>query len=784
MGVVYRGRDIRLDRDVALKFLPPDLSADEDANTRFMQEARTASALHHPNVCAIYDIGETDDGALFMVMPLYAGNTIKYRLADGPVGSQRAADIVGQVARGLSAAHGRGVVHRDIKPDNIMLTDDGHAVILDFGVAKLRGELGLTKSGVTVGTAYYMSPEQIRGDEVDGRSDLWSLGVVYYQLLTGRRPFEGDYEQAVSYAILNKEPDWTGLSEAEHSVVSRLLEKESADRFASADELIAALPGGRDESSAELPVAARSSTQHDRPAAPRSETDKLPERSKFLLGKRTVIGIASVLALAVAVAILQPWKSGAPDSASDVAASESASTDSDRRAIAVLPFTNLRDDPETDFLGYATADQVISSLSYVRNLNVRPASSVREYEGRDVNPQEVGAELEVDYVVVGNYLRQADRMRLTVEMVDVHSNEMVWSEPIEVGSGDVFAIQDLVSERVLDRLNIAFSEQERDRMQADVSSDPLAYEYYLRSLPQPRTVEGNRIAMDLLHQSIQLDSTYAPAWSELGFRQRSQAFFGLGGTEMYSAAELSFDRALELNPNLISALADVSTTQTESGQTDEAYELAERAIQLNPNHAVAHFARGYALRYAGMIDESVAEMRRAIELDPNNLRFRSCGLTYMRAGLYDEARRALAIDDESAYPIWAGGVSYILRVLDRIEDFEGDGGLPVAVSRAFRAALNGEHEEGLKEARFIEAAGLIDGENDYITATNYCMNGDAEGCLRNLRAAVENGYFNYPDLKRTPLLDLVRGTPEYAEIMEHARQKHERFKAKYFGGSG
>jgi hypothetical protein len=189
-----------------------------------------------------------------------------------------------------------------------------------------------------------------------------------------------------------------------------------------------------------------------------------------------------------------------------------------------------------------------------------------------------------------------------------------------------------------------------------------------------------------------------------------------------------------------------------------------------------------------MIDESVAEMRIAIELDPNNLRFRSCGLTFMRAGLYDEARRALAIDDESAYPIWASGVSYILegrldearRVLDRIEGFEGDGGLPAAVSRAFRAALNGQYEAGLKEARFIEEAGLIDGENDYITATNYCMNGDAEGCLRNLRAAVENGYFNYPDLKRTPLLELVHGTAEFSEILDNARQKHERFKAKYF----
>jgi len=198
MGVVYKARDTKLDRDVALKFLPPDLSRDQEANERFMQEAKAASALNHENVCVVYDIKETEDGRLFIVMPLYDGQTLKYRYEAGSLDSDQAVDIVRQIASGLAAAHDKGITHRDIKPANIMVTDSGRVIILDFGLAKLTGGLDLTKTGSTVGTAFYMSPEQVRGESVDARADLWSLGVVFYQLLTGKRPFDGEYEQAVS----------------------------------------------------------------------------------------------------------------------------------------------------------------------------------------------------------------------------------------------------------------------------------------------------------------------------------------------------------------------------------------------------------------------------------------------------------------------------------------------------------------------------------------------------------------------------------------------------------
>jgi serine/threonine protein kinase len=765
MGVVYKARDTKLKRDVALKFLPTELSRDEEANERFVQEAQAASTLNHPNICTVHAIEETPDGKLYIVMPLYEGNTLKYRIDDDSLSEAQAIDIARQIAEGLAAAHKKGIVHRDIKPANVMLTDEGQVIILDFGLAKLTGGLDLTRTGSTVGTAFYMSPEQIRGENVDARADLWSLGVVFYQLLTGKRPFEGQYEQAISYSILNHDPLTDAvLSEADRTILKRLVAKNPDERFSSAEELIVAL------------------------SKPPGHEKKL-ERKSFILGKSTFYGIAVLLALVAVVAVLRPWESVPLETGPDLATEQTS--EPDRHAIAVLPFTNLRPDSETDFLGYATADQVIGSLSYVKNLNVRPASSIREYDGRSYNAQEAGKELHVDYVVAGNYLRQDDQMRLTVEMVDVQSNEIVWKEPIEVASGDVFVIQDIVSKTVLEKLEVTFSTQELDRMQADVSTHPLAYEYYLRAVSHPRSVTGNELALNLLGQSLALDSTFAPTWSELGFRRHSLGLFGMAGDDMSHSAEAAFDRALALNPELISAIADISTYYTDAGRTDEAYELALRAIEINPNNAMSHFARGYVLRYAGMMEESEDEMRLALDLDSTNIRFRSAGLTLMVNEQFDDARRAYAIDKPSVYYAWSTAASYMRQ--DRNEDasrvleLAGDvsqAGLPGTRVQSLKSFLSGEYEDVILISQIVEAARLVDGEAHYYNALGFCLSGDQEGCVRNLRRAVEIGYFNYPNLARDPWLDAIRGTPKFEEVLEKARVKHERFKAKYFGNEG
>ncbi|HUF09759.1 MAG TPA: FlgO family outer membrane protein [Rhodothermales bacterium] len=768
MGIVYRGLDTRLEREVALKFLPAELSRDDDANQRFMQEAKAASALNHPSVCPVYDIGETADKRVFIVMPLYIGNTLKYRLVDGPLDASVASEVTRQVAQGLMAAHERGIVHRDIKPDNIMVTDEGRAVILDFGLAKLIGGLDLTRTGSTVGTAFYMAPEQIRGEEVDARADLWSLGVVFYQMLTGTRPFDGDYEQAVSYAILQYEPDFQAPAlEPYAHVLKRLLAKDKSERFSTANELILAL---------------------EPRVADRTPLPPAGGRKSFLLGKRTWVGIAIFAALAAALAVVRQAADPSTQPAADVSAKETGST---RRAIAVLPFTNLRSDPQTDFLGYAMADQVIGSLSYVRNINVRPAGSVRVYQNQRYDAHQAGKELGVHYVVSGNYLSQDDRMRLTVELIDVASNEIVWTQPIEVRSSDVFEIQDIVARALLDRLEVSFSEDERSRMQSDVSSDPLAYEYYLRALSHPRTVEGDGLAIELLEQSLAVDSMFAPAWSELGFRRHGLGMFGMAGPKVSRSSEAAFERALELNPDLLSALADLSTYFTDAGRTDEAYEMAMRAIELNPSNAMGHFARGYALRYAGVMDESERSMRMAMSLDSTNTRFRSAGITLMLIGKYDDAEKAFAIDYGSAY--YHGFMGEMRLLQNRPDeaamhfrkavslDWEGLEG-PRAM--AGLASLSGDYQRGLAVAKQFEQASLLDAEVTYRNSHRYCAHRDLDSCNRLLREAIDQGYFNYPDIKSTPFLNLIRGTPAFEESLEQARQKHEQFKARHFPDRG
>jgi serine/threonine protein kinase/Flp pilus assembly protein TadD len=766
MGVVYRAHDTKLDRDVALKFLPPELSRDEQANERFVREAKAASALNHQNVCVVHDIRETDDDRLYIVMPLYEGNTLKYRLSEASFTHEQALDIARQMAFGLEAAHRKGIVHRDIKPANVMVTDEARVVILDFGLAKLTGMLDLTKTGSTVGTAYYMSPEQLRGDEVDERTDLWSLGVVLFQLLTGKRPFEGEYEQSVSYAILNRDPIADlDLPDELKQVLGRLLEKDPEDRYQTAAEVAAEL--------------APTTTK----AAEASPGEPLRrERKDFILGRRTVYGVAVLLALLGAIALLKPWE-WVSESRSQLAGP------GERHTIAVLPFSNLRSDPESDYLGYAMADQVIGSLSYVKNLNVRPASSVRQFQDADYTAKQLGEHLGVDYVVAGNYLMQDDRMRLTVELVDVDSDEIIWTEPIEVRSEDVFEMQDIVTSTVLDRLEVSFSQDEEARMRIDVSASPEAYDYYLRAVSHPRTKEGNQIALELLEQSIALDSTFAPAWSQLGFRRHALGMFGLEGSEVSHSAEAAFKKALELNPELVSALVDLSTYYTDAGRTDEAYELAQRVLEVNPNSAMAHFANGYVLRYAGMVDESLRHMMRAWELDSTNTRFRSIGHNFQATGDYNRAIRFFAVDAPSPYYL-----AHMARQLHRLGKVDRSipfyrsaitadpDGAESLISIAFLSAIINQYEEGREAARSLQEADPVDGEIHTTIAGAFCMNRSRDECNRALRYSVESGNFNYPRFLVDPFLEPIRGTPEFEETMQLAREKHERFKSKYFSG--
>lgn len=758
MGVVYRAHDHRLDRPVALKFLPAAWSEDASAKARFLREARAASGLDHPNIYTIYEIGEAEDGGLFIVTPLYDGQTLKYRLADGPPPIDDVRSIIRQLLEALATAHRAGITHRDVKPANVMVTDSGTVKLLDFGLAKLSADVHFTREGTTLGTAAYMSPEQAMGRPVDHRTDLWSVGVILYEMLAGRRPFEGEYDQAVIYSVLNQDPVPVETLRPDApgelvTVVHRLLQKAPDARFESAEAVLATLDAGVSE-----------------PA---------PLRAGGTL-RRWVA--AAVLIAAAGIAGLL-WL-GRP--AGEQSERRAVHADENRSSIAVMPFSNLNGDPQTDFLRYALADQIIGALSYVRELLVRPSSSIRPFVDKTYSTRSAGEELSVDYLLNGTYLRQADEMRLTIELVDVSSDEIIWREPLQLKYENAFQVQDAVSEKVLHRLEVEFSDAERRRMTHDVPKDPLAYDYYLQAISYPQTKDGNRRAVETLQRALAVDSTFAPAWNELGFRWQRIGQYALGGEDVIERAERAFLKSLDLNPSLLGALGNLSTLSTDTGRTLEGIRLADRMLEINPSSALGHFARGYALRYAGQTDESVQEMYAAIRLDSTDTRFRSAGISFVVAGDLDAAERAFRIDRGSLYTdAWLGEVMVRrgetdagLRILHEVARRDSNGLLGLW-SQGLVSALEGRYEEGLAAARQWERSGIVDVEAQYYLAALYCINHDADACIRALKRAVMGGYFNIDNLVNDRFVATAREDSRFEAILRLAREKQAAFKRAY-----
>ena len=763
MGVVYKAEDTKLDRFVALKFLPQHLSQADEEKKRFIHEAKAASALDHPNICTIHEIDETEDGQMFIAMACYEGESLKEKIEHGPLTIEEAIDVATQISQGLAKAHSKEIIHRDIKPANLLITEDDTVKIVDFGLAKLAGRTMLTKEGTTLGTASYMSPEQTQGTEVDRRTDIWALGVVLYEMLTGKQPFAGDYEQAVMYSIMNEDPEpvtglRTGVPMELERIVNKALKKSPADRYQSLDEMLVDLKAVRAE-----PAAGK-----DR-ALPK-QSSKAPLR----------VGLFFLATLLVASGIFYWWQTSS-DSQGPAPVSV--------QRLAVLPFINIRQDPETDFLGFALADQIIGSLSYLQNILVRPSSSIRPYQDQTLDRQTAGADLRVDLILTGNYLKEANTIRLNVELIDVDANEMIWREAIEVEYVNAFALQDIVSEKVIERLKLQFSQDERARMQSDVSQNPLAYEYYLRAIASPSTTAGDLLAIEMLKNSIQLDSSYAPAFSELGWRRQQYGNYRLVGVQEISKAEQAYQRALSLNNELLTTLWYLSALYTETDRAEKGVELARKMLTINPHNAQAHFALGYVYRYAGMLEESEKEYDRALAIDPGNRRFRSAGITYDCLGKYEKAIQACNLDKGSSFALVTiarifyrqGKMQKAIATCNTLLTQEQAGVSTFSFfSTAIRALAESETETARTAMTELEQAHPADAEIWFLIAEIYGLIGDAVSTARTLEEAVNRGYFNYPWMVSDSFFDGVRSAPEFQRVLEMAKVRHEAFKEKFF----
>ncbi len=455
--------------------------------------------------------------------------------------------------------------------------------------------------------------------------------------------------------------------------------------------------------------------------------------------------------------------------------------------IAVLPFSNTRPDSETDYLGFAIADQIIGSLIYLKNISVRPSGSIRKYEKQTIDPIIAGYDLKVDYVLIGNYLMEADIIRLNIELIKVNTNEMIWREPIEVDFNNAFELQDIVAQKVVKGLNVQFTQKELNRIKKDIPVNPLAYEYYLRSISYPLSNEGDQLAIKMLNKSIELDSGYAPAYNQLGDRIHRLSIYGLPNPEEPKRAENLYLKALSLNEELIGALSNLAMLYTETARIGEAVDIVRKMLDINLNNAEAHFSLGYIYRYAGMNTEAILEMEKAVSLAPENSTFRSIIITYLWAGDYEKAFEAGRMFKESPF-IFSyqgqalfrqGNQKQAVEYMDKAISLEPDGAMALILN-GIKASIKGNKKEGLAAMLKFEELNLADAEAWYFNSGYYGLLGDNESCIRCLQKAVDKGFFNYPCMVNDFFLDSLRDDPEFQEILEEAKEKHLAFKTRFF----
>jgi eukaryotic-like serine/threonine-protein kinase len=788
-GTVYKAIDSKLGRTLVIKVLPAELTSKEANLKRFEREARLASALDHPNICTIFDLNEIN-GVHFIAMQYIEGRNVRQLVNGRPLSLESALSIALQTAEALAAAHSRGIIHRDIKAGNVMVTPTGQVKVLDFGLAKLLDEdaartsgihhTEITEVGVPYGTATYAAPEQARGDRVDSRADIFSTGVLLYEMLTGTWPFQGQTAVEVRHAVLNDEPKLISqmrpgrVPSKLQTIIDKALAKDPRDRY----QKISYFANDLREVIRELGADALPGIDESAmPVAPKHMTPRNPvtRALRWLSGSKSAESGSGGSGKSPSVRSSDPHQSP-----------QTSVGDRDRKSVAILPFKNVGNDREIDFYQFSLADAVITELARVRSLVVRPSSVIVKYQNKTVDPADAGRELRVDAILTATFLRAGDRLRVTAQLLDVRTSEILWSERIDADASDIIGVQDTIVQRIVEGLRLELSPDEKVQLAKGTTTDAAASEEYMRGRDCLATFIYHTIqrehldsAIEHFRRAIEIDPQFALAYSALGSAYVNRVLKGLGQTGDHEKAQKVFGKALKLDPKLLEARRHMVFIYLTDGQKQKAREEIELLRQEYPNDSGVWFVRGVVARLDGEYDTALRSFDRMVRVNPEEAVLASYNRAriFMYQGKYDEALRQLdagaALEPE--HPVvkvfgarvryYLGEVDEATQILEQVLDKhpQMDGIRPIL---AICLSAQGQHTKA-NEQLTQKVRQVAEGDYDiaYWLASAYLLQGRQVEALRWLETAIRLGNQNYRWFESDPNWTDMHEDPRFVELM-------------------
>ncbi len=718
MGVVYKAEDMKLKRTVALKFLPPELMRDKEAKERFIQEAQAAAALDHPHICTVYEINESEDQT-FISMAFIKGQSLKEKIESGPLEIGETLNIAVQVAEGLLEAHEKGIVHRDIKPGNVMLTKKGQAKITDFGLAKLEWGVDLTKTATIMGTVAYMSPEQARGEKVDFRTDIWALGCVLYEMLSGERPFKSTHDQAVLHAILHQEPKPIAIFRKDlprclEDILSRCLQKNPKNRYEDMSSLISNL-------------------------------------------KSVDLGDATEL-------------------------SSTALGEEESPSIAVLPFVNMSADPENEYFSDGLSEAIINTLTKIKDFKVVARTSAFSFKGKDADIREIGDRLSVNKILEGSVQKAGNRLRVTAQLINVQDGYHLWSERFDRNMDDIFAIQDEISLAIVDNLKLSLQKGEKTRLVKRHTNDPDAYSFYLkgRYFYNKRTKEDMKRSVEYFKRALEKDPKFALPYAGLADTYMGFGFYHwMPFEEARSKGRKYALKGLEVDDSVGEThAAYANCILWFEFRWAEAEKKYKRAIQLSPSDVEARHMCAHLLECSGRFDEAITEMGKALELEPLSVILNHCMANILFfSGDYERAIDLFqkTIEMDPSFPLqylWLGRAFLQIGELNKaIEVFEKGLEFPsvdtnVLAGLGLAYALAGRENEAQKildQLNKISKERCID---TYFIAYIYVGLGDKDKAFDYLEKCFEVGDMYLCYLPIDPIFKDLHEDPRFKVLLK------------------